>query len=121
MTKITRRDAVQLGAGAVVGDMLGGVSAPRPLGAPGRDGQAICYGPRPDHLSVVDGGAFGATVDVVEPTGADTLIFARVRNHKICSAFADLYNFRSGECITLAPRFDCVHLFDAPSDVNLMP
>jgi multiple sugar transport system ATP-binding protein len=67
------------------------------------------------------GGGFGAMVDVVEPTGADTLVFARVGNQKICGAFADRYNFRSGGCITLAPRPDCVHLFDSPSGVNLMP
>jgi hypothetical protein len=43
------------------------------------------------------GGGFGAMVDVVEHTGADTLVFARVGNQKICGAFADRYNFRSGD------------------------
>jgi len=120
LTKVTRRDAVQLGAGAVVGVTLGGVLAPWPAGAPGRDGQAIWYGIRPDHLSVADGGGFGAMVDVVEATGADALVFARAGNQRICGAFAERYNFRLGERIALAPRLDCVHLFDAQSGVNLM-
>ncbi len=105
-----------------------GVSLPLPPGAPGREGQAVCYGVRPDHLSVVGSGAgsgsgdgIGAIVDVVEPTGADTLIFARVGNHRICGAFSDRFSFRPGERIALAPRLDAVHLFDAQSGVNLMP
>ncbi|MGE0118732.1 MAG: ABC transporter ATP-binding protein [Dongiaceae bacterium] len=92
---------------------------PLPGGAPGRDGQAVHYGVRPDHLDVTDSG-FDAVVEVVEPTGASTLVFARVGNQKICGAFADRYNFRPGERITLAPRLDCVHLFDAQSGINLM-
>jgi hypothetical protein len=41
MTKITRRGAGQLDAGAVVGATLGGVLAPRPAGAPERDRHAF--------------------------------------------------------------------------------
>jgi multiple sugar transport system ATP-binding protein len=57
---------------------------------------------------------------VVEPTGDDTLIFARIGNQKICGAFAERYGFRPGERIALAPRLDSVHLFDAQSGINLM-
>jgi multiple sugar transport system ATP-binding protein len=98
-----------------------GVALPLPAGAPGRAGQAVYYGVRPDHLSVANGSGFEATVDVVEPTGADTLVFARAGNQKICGAFAERYSFKPGERIALAPRLDCVHLFDAQSGVNLMP
>ena len=59
-------------------------------------------------------------LDVVEPTGADTLVFARIGNQRICGAFADRYSFRPGERIALAPRLEAVHLFDAQSGVNLM-
>jgi multiple sugar transport system ATP-binding protein len=98
-----------------------GVQLPLPANAPGQSGQAVIYGVRPDHLSVANGGGgVDAIVDVVEPTGADTLIFARIGNQKICGAFADRYNFRPGERIALAPRLESVHLFDAQSGVNLM-
>jgi len=97
-----------------------GVALPLPAGAPGQAGQAVYYGVRPDHLSVGDGPGFGATVDVVEPTGADTLVFAQAGNQRICGAFAERYSFKPGERIALAPRLDCVHLFDAQSGVNLM-
>ena len=85
-----------------------------------RDGQPVYYGVRPDHLTVANGGGVEATVEVVEPTGADTLVFARIGNQKICGAFTERYGFQPGERITLAPRLDCVHLFDAQSGINLM-
>ena len=57
---------------------------PLPGNMPGRDGQPVYYGVRPNHLSVANGGGIEATVEVVEPTGADTLVFASVGNQKIC-------------------------------------
>ena len=99
-----------------------GVALPLPAGAPGRGGpgrSTTACGPTISR--VANGGGFDATVDVVEPTGADTLVFARAGNQKICGAFAERYSFKPGERIALAPRLDCVHLFDAQSGVNLMP
>ena len=86
---------------------------------PGREGQQVYYGVRPDHLTVVNTGGVEAIVEVVEPTGADTLVFASIGKQKICGAFAERHGFRPGECIALAPRPDCVHLFDAQSGINL--
>jgi multiple sugar transport system ATP-binding protein len=97
-----------------------GATLPLPGNMPGRDGQSVYYGVRPDHLTVANTGGFEAIVEVVEPTGADTLVFASIGDQKICGAFAERHAFRPGECITLAPRLDCVHLFDAQSGINLM-
>jgi multiple sugar transport system ATP-binding protein len=97
-----------------------GVALPLPPGAPAHNGRPVLYGVRPDHLSVAGNGGFDVTVDVVEPTGADTLVFARAGGQKICGAFAERHSFKPGERITLAPRLDCVHLFDAQSGLNLM-
>jgi multiple sugar transport system ATP-binding protein len=108
------------GNGASSFETEDGVKLPLPANAPGRDGQQVHYGVRPDHLAVADDGGVDATVEVVEPTGADTLIFARIGNQKICGAFGERYAFRPGERIALAPRLDCVHLFDAQSGINLM-
>jgi multiple sugar transport system ATP-binding protein len=106
--------------GRRVVDTEGGIALPLPGGTSGQEGQAVYYGVRPDHLSVANEVGVEAVVDVVEPTGADTLVFAHLGNQKICGAFAERYSFRPGERIALAPRLDCVHLFDAQSGVNLM-
>jgi len=110
---------LRAGDGRIRVETEDGVTLPLAAGTPGNPGQPVFYGVRPDHLTVAGNGGFDATVDVVEPTGADTLVFARAGNQKICGAFAERYSFKPGERITLAPRLDCVHLFDAQSGVNL--
>jgi len=96
-----------------------GMALPLPAGAAGEAGQPVYYGVRPDHLTVAGNDGFEATVDVVEPTGADTLVFAHAGGQKICGAFSERHNFKPGERITLRPRLDCIHLFDAKSGINL--
>jgi multiple sugar transport system ATP-binding protein len=97
-----------------------GVALPLPQRPAGQEGQPVCYGVRPDHLGLANGGGFHAAVDVVEPTGASTLVFARIGRQRICGAFAERHSFRPGERIALAPRLDCVHLFDAETGINMM-
>ena len=74
---------------------------------------------RPNHLTVVNGGGIEATVDVVEPTGAEYVGIRLDRRAENLCVFAERHDFRPGECIALAPRLDCVHLFDAQSGINL--
>jgi multiple sugar transport system ATP-binding protein len=97
-----------------------GIALPLPANVRGSEGQPVHYGVRPDHLAMANGEGLDVTVEVVEPTGADTLVFARIGNQKICGAFSERHGLRPGERIALAPRLDCVHLFDAKSGINLM-
>ncbi len=97
-----------------------GVALPLPAHVAGAEGQPVHYGVRPNHLAVTSGEGVEATVEVVEPTGSDTLVFARIGKQKICGAFSERYAFQPGERIALAPRMDSVHLFDAQSGNNLM-
>ncbi|MGQ0674521.1 MAG: ABC transporter ATP-binding protein, partial [Rhodospirillales bacterium] len=96
-----------------------GVALPLPANAPGADGQRVIYGLRPDHMRVANGSGIKAVVDVVEPTGADTLVFARVGGQMVCGAFAERHDFKPGQTIALAPQLASIHLFDAQSGNNL--
>ena len=78
-------------------------------------GQKIVYGIRPEHLSLSGDEGIAAHVIVVEPTGADTLVFAQLASSKICGVFSERHDFKPGLPIRLKPRLDCVHLFDAES------
>jgi multiple sugar transport system ATP-binding protein len=94
---------------------------PVPGNAAGRDGQAVVYGIRPAHLAIAGDGADGvkATVQVVEPTGAETFVYAELGATQLCAVFTERYDFRAGATIRLAPRRDLVHLFDAQSGRKL--
>jgi multiple sugar transport system ATP-binding protein len=71
----------------------GGAMLPLPGNMPGREGQPVYYGIRPDHLAISNKGGLDAIIEVVEPTGADTLVFASIGDQKICGAFAGTPRF----------------------------
>ena len=96
-----------------------GVALPVRADAPGADGQRVIYGLRPYHMRIADGVGIAAVVDVVEPTGADTLVFARAGKHQICGAFSERHSFKPGQKIGLDPQVASVALFDAQSGNNL--
>ncbi|MDB5955376.1 sn-glycerol-3-phosphate ABC transporter ATP-binding protein UgpC [Ramlibacter sp.] len=98
-----------------------GVSLPAPAAAAGlSDGQSVVYGTRPEHMQLADGDDGVATeVVVVEPTGADTQVFAKIAGVEVTSVFRDRHAFRPGEIIRLRPDPARAHLFDAASGMRL--
>ena len=87
-----------------------------PLGAAqaANDGRAMTYGIRPEHLDIADDG-FEAEVVVIEPTGSETQLFARLGEQEIVAIFRERHAFAPGQRIRLRPRADVAHLFDASS------
>jgi multiple sugar transport system ATP-binding protein len=81
------------------------------------DGRAMVYGIRPEHLDLVDGGddGFEADVVVIEPTGSETQLFARLGEQEIVAIFRERHAFEPGQKIRLKPRAPVAHLFDASS------
>jgi multiple sugar transport system ATP-binding protein len=63
------------------------------------------------------GGEHGvpAKVTVVEPTGADTFVYADIAGTQACAVFTERHGFAPGEVIRLQPNLGVVHLFDAAS------
>jgi multiple sugar transport system ATP-binding protein len=103
-------------------DLGPGVSVPAPRDALGTDGQRIVFGARPEHLTLASGGqGITAAVVVVEPTGADTQVFAKFGNTEMTAVFRERHDFRPGETIALVPDHERTHLFDAESGKSLRP
>ena len=101
-------------------EIADGAKLPAPSNGAGSDGQAVVYGARPEHLDISgeDSGA-AAIVEVVEPTGADTFVYATLAGTQVCAVFAERHDFRAGATIRWQPRPGLVHLFDAESGRNL--
>jgi len=103
-------------------EMASGVSVPVPRDAGGSDGQQVILGARPEHLALAEGAAgLAATVVVVEPTGADTQVFAKIGEADVTAVFRERHEFRAGDTIRLLPDHDRTHLFDAGSGKSLKP
>ena len=66
---------------------------------------------RPEHFAVADDGA-EAVVQVVEPTGSELQVVARLGGEDIIAVFRERHPFRPGDRIRLKPDPQLVHLFD---------
>jgi multiple sugar transport system ATP-binding protein len=56
-----------------------------------------------------------AEVVVIEPTGSETQLFARLGDQEIAAIFRERHEFAPGQKIRLKPRAQVAHLFDASS------
>ena len=83
-------------------------------GARLEENREVILGIRPEHLEIAADG-FEAEVVVVEPTGSETQVFARLGGQEIAAVFRERHEFVPGQRIRLRPRADCLHLFDPSS------
>ncbi|MBM3537110.1 MAG: sn-glycerol-3-phosphate ABC transporter ATP-binding protein UgpC [Alphaproteobacteria bacterium] len=108
------------GAGGSRVETTGGQILPVPGLGKGKDGQAIIFGVRPEHLALGIGneGIVGK-VSVIEPTGAETQIFVDTSAGPVTAVFTERHNFAPGTPIVLKPQAGTIHLFDAQSGQHL--
>jgi multiple sugar transport system ATP-binding protein len=82
-------------------------------------GRDVTLGIRPEHLTLGDGGLV-AEVVVVEPTGSEVQINARLPGgEEIVAVFRERHMFKPGEKIGLKPLSGLTHLFDAQTGKRL--
>ena len=84
----------------------------------GNDGRPAVYGVRPEHFSLSDDGA-EAEVQVIEPTGSELQVVAKLGGEEITAVFRERHQFKPGEKIRLKPDPRFVHLFDEPTGKKL--
>ncbi len=96
----------------------GGVALPLAAARGSEDGRPAVYGIRPEHFALADDGA-EATVQVVEPTGSELQIVARLGGEEIIAVFRERHQFRPGDRIRLKPDPRLVHLFDKTTGKRL--
>lgn len=84
-----------------------------PLGAipANADGRSVVYGIRPEHFAIADDGV-ETDVQVVEPTGSETQVVAKLGGEDIIAVFRERHQFKPGDKIRLKPNPGLVHLFD---------
>jgi multiple sugar transport system ATP-binding protein len=88
------------------GIMLPVASVPR-----NSDGRPAVYGIRPEHFVIAADGA-EVEVQIVEPTGSETQVIAKLGGKEIIAVFRERYQFKPGDKIRLRPDLRLVHLFD---------
>jgi multiple sugar transport system ATP-binding protein len=96
-----------------------GVALPLAAAPPGADGRAAVYGIRPEHFVIADDGA-EAEVQVIEPTGSETQVVAKLGGADIVAVFRERHQFKPGDKIRLKPDPRLVHLFDEATGQRLV-
>jgi multiple sugar transport system ATP-binding protein len=96
----------------------GGVALPLAKVPAEADGRPAIYGIRPEHFSL-GGEEVTAEVSVIEPTGSETQVFARLGGHKIVGVFRERVKAQPGERLPVLPDPFAVHLFDAATGQRL--
>ena len=91
-----------------------GVANSLPLNTTLETGREVVLGIRPEHLEVADDG-LEAEVVVIEPTGSETQLVARVGGQEITAVFRERHQFTPGQRIRLRPQADRVLIFDSSS------
>ena len=114
------RGTLRSGANGAFVEAADGTRLAVPGMAGGTEGQAVVYGVRPEHMMLAQGGAgVAATVEVVEPTGANIQVYGKLAATPICAIFTERHEFRPGAQIRLTCVPDKIHLFDAASGARL--
>ncbi|MBY5767546.1 sn-glycerol-3-phosphate ABC transporter ATP-binding protein UgpC [Rhizobium leguminosarum] len=110
-TLVKKDDAVSFRTGS-------GVTLPinhAPEQALGRD---LYYGIRPEHF-MLDGEGVEAQISVIEPTGAESQVFAKLGNDKIMAVFRERMTLKSGAKLRINPVRPSVHLFEAETGARI--
>ena len=79
--------------------------------------RAVC-GIRPEDMTLAENG-LPAEVVIIEPTGSEIQVMARIDGQDIVAVFRERHLFKPGEMISLAPQAAAMHLFDAETGQRL--
>jgi len=96
--------------GSLYVEMPGGHKLPLKNAPQGSDGRDVVYGIRPEHFEMGEGG-IPAEIVVIEPTGSETQVVARIGNQEVIAVFRERQSVKPGDRISLRPRAEAAHLF----------
>jgi multiple sugar transport system ATP-binding protein len=104
--------------GSIAFEGPNGVKLPLKSAPANSDGRPAVYGIRPEHFTLADDGA-EAEIMVVEPTGSETQVFAKLGGEQVIAVFRERHLFNPGEKVRLKPDPSLVHLFDETTGKRL--
>jgi multiple sugar transport system ATP-binding protein len=97
----------------------GGVTLPLASAPASSDGRPVIYGIRPEHLTLGGSNGVPVEVSVLEPTGQETQVFAKLCEQKIVAVFRQRLTANPGETLPMTPDVASAHLFDEMTGTRL--
>ena len=111
----------ELQAGSPIVRFPTGEWIPLPSDTKVNEGREIICGLRPEHLNLCadEGPGLELKIHVIEPTGADTLVFSEYAGTEFCCVFNERITLKPEDRIRLIPDTQHIHLFDRNSEQRL--
>ncbi len=81
--------------------------------------QDVLCGIRPEHIRIGGEGSLRLIVEVIEPTGAETIVQGTIGGQSVTCTFRERLDVRPGGEIAITVDPGCVHLFDVKSEQRL--
>jgi multiple sugar transport system ATP-binding protein len=82
------------------------------------EGRKVTVGIRPEHLEIAEPG-LPATVAVIEPTGAETHVVAKLGTQEVVTVQRERLGLRPGQTLALGARPENLHIFDAETGMRI--
>ena len=80
----------------------------------------ITLGIRPSHMEISKNGeGLKFQIDVIEPTGADSLLYGKINDTECCVQTSERFNLNSGDLIYISPIEDNLHYFNKETNVRI--
>ncbi|MBZ9811281.1 MULTISPECIES: ABC transporter ATP-binding protein [unclassified Mesorhizobium] len=92
-------------------DMADGSRLPLPPNLALSVGQKVIYGIRPEYFLIAADG-LAATVVVVEPTGSETQVVAKIGDQEVLAVIRERIVVEPGSQLNLKPDIRSIHIFD---------
>ncbi|MFC0386178.1 ABC transporter ATP-binding protein [Muricoccus vinaceus] len=108
----------QVGEGGFRPDGMATATASLPLPTRAEPGEPVVYGIRPEHLRLDEAG-IPVTVQLVEPTGSETMVTARLGEAILVGAFRERISARVGDTLRVMPDPALAHLFSKGTGMRL--
>jgi multiple sugar transport system ATP-binding protein len=108
----------QVGDGGFRPDGLDSAAPALPLPARAVPGEPVIYGFRPEHLRLAEDGV-PVTVQLIEPTGSETMVTARMGSTTVVGAFRERISARVGDTLHILPDPALAHLFSQGTGMRL--
>ncbi|MEI8143839.1 MAG: sn-glycerol-3-phosphate ABC transporter ATP-binding protein UgpC [Alphaproteobacteria bacterium] len=104
--------------GSFLGD--GGFRLPIGMAPSAVADRPVVYGIRPEHFLIDPEHGGEAEIMVVEPTGSEIQVAAKMGGQEIIAVFRERHDFKPGDKVKLGPDRRVSHLFDAETGKSLI-
>ncbi|RYH00835.1 sn-glycerol-3-phosphate ABC transporter ATP-binding protein UgpC [Salipiger sp. IMCC34102] len=102
--------------GKVEGDAVvaeDGIRLPLPAGqGAALAGQRVTYGFRPEHMELAPKGGIPCEIELIEPTGSETMVSLRMGQAAVAGVFRERIAGPEGSTLGIRPDAARIHLFD---------